>query len=202
MIKLSILIPTLADREVLVKKLLANLSSQTGIVNYLLFESVYQMREGRNDLIQILSLTDNKEMSIGEKRNKLLQAAGGECVCFIDDDDEVSENYISLLLEAVDSGCDCASLKGMYSVDGVDDGIFEHSLKYNEWSTTNNEIKYERYPTPLNMIKASIAKQFTFPDITHGEDHAWSKELHESGLLKTEYYIDEVIYFYRYFSKK
>jgi len=126
----------------------------------------------------------------------------GEYVCFIDDDDSVSENYIEWLLEAIESGCDCASLRGVITTNGGSPEIFEHSLKYPKWRTTNNPIKYERGINHLNLVKASIAKQFKFPEINHGEDHDWATQLQKSGLLKTEFYIPDVIYFYKYLSNK
>jgi glycosyltransferase involved in cell wall biosynthesis len=147
-------------------------------------------------------LTDNSIKSIGEKRNALLQGASGEYVCFIDDDDWITANYIEHLMTAVESGADCASLMGLYSVDGKTDGVFEHSLKYEKWQTTNNQVKYERYPNHLNLIRSSIAKQFRFPKINFAEDHDWSTQIHKSGLIKTEHHIPEIIYFYRFISNK
>lgn len=151
--------------------------------------------------IQILC-DDNEFNNIGEKRNRLLSKAIGEYVCFIDDDDQISSSYIDLVMKGIKENADCSSLKGIYSVDGIEDGTFEHSIKYNEWKTTTNEIKYERYPNHLNCIKASIAKQFKFPEKNFGEDHDWSKQLHESGLLKTEHYIKQPIYFYKKVTRK
>lgn len=176
--KLSILIPTLRSREDSFLRLMKVLLPQIN-----------------NLPIEVISYPD-EPMTVGAKRNKLLNDAYGDYVSFIDDDDMIAPNYIKLLMEAIESGSDCASLKGEYSVNGVFDGIFEHSLKYKDWKTTTNQIKYERYPNHLNMIRASIAKQFKFPEINHGEDHDWSKQIHESGLLKTEFYIPEVLYYY------
>lgn len=183
---LSILIPTIKRHESFVIKLRKELYSQ--MIPY-------------SDRVEIIC-DNNENDSTGKKRNRLLQIADGDYVSFFDSDDWPSKNYVQLLMGAVETGCDCASLKGVYSVDGVEDGIFEHSIKYSEWKTTSNEIKYERFPTPLNLIRSEIAKKFKFPDISFGEDHHWSKQIHDSGLLKTEHYIPEVIYYYNYISKK
>lgn len=202
MIKLSILIPTIVGREDALSRLLNSIDSNgeltnSGLIGYGLNVIVYGG-------VQYVLWKDNREMSVGEKRNKLLEKAAGEYVAFIDDDDIVSENYVKLLLDAAETDCDCANLKGLYSVNGVNDGIFEHSIRYEKWRTNLNglEVKYERFPTPLNMIKSSIAKQFKFPEKNHGEDHDWSKQIHESSLLKTEHYIPEIIYYYKYISNK
>lgn len=186
MVKLSILIPTIKRHESFFNELKAELEFQS--IPY----------DGQVEII-----SDNSEIdSIGEKRNRLLERVKGGWVVFFDADDKPSENYIEWMMKAIEFGCDCASLKGVYSVDGVVDGIFEHSLKYQEWKTTENEIKYERFQNHLNLIRTSTARQFKFPEKNHGEDFDWSTALHKSGLLKTEYYIPDVIYYYNYQTNK
>ena len=183
---LSILIPTLIERKSILKVLTVELNRQ------------------RKDLpVQLLILADNGEATIGEKRNRLLQEAKGIYVCFIDDDDSVSPDYIETLLTGIETNPDCISLRGEITIDGGKPEIFEHSLKYNKWETKDGAaIKYLRNPNHLNCIRASIAKQFTFPDKSHGEDHTWSIKINASWLLKTEYYTDRVLYYYKYTSKK
>lgn len=146
---------------------------------------------------------DSGNRSIGAKRNSLLERASGEYLCFIDDDDWISPNYIDWLILGIGSNSDCCSLKGLYTVNGKQDGIFEHSLKYNEWrNDLLGEVKYERYPNHLNCIRSAIAKQFRFPDKNFGEDYDWSAQVHESGMIKTEFYIPDTIYYYKYVSNK
>jgi glycosyltransferase involved in cell wall biosynthesis len=169
-----------------------------------LFSSLQEQSKPYINEVEILVESDNGEKSIGAKRNELLERATGEYVCFIDDDDEVSPSYIQLLRQAVESGKDCASLKGLMTWDGINPEVFEHSLKYKEWRTNpgSAEIKHERYPNHLSLIRSSVAKQFKFPNKNWSEDHDWSKQIHESGLLKTEYYIPEILYYYKYITNK
>ena len=56
--------------------------------------------------VQILSICDSKEISVGKKRNILLKESIGKYVCFIDDDDIVSPNYLIKLLEGINSNAD------------------------------------------------------------------------------------------------
>lgn len=148
--------------------------------------------------------------SIGEKRNKAMEQANGDYVCFFDDDDFPTPHYIDFLMNATEYDPDCASLKGLITWDGKKAEIFEHSIKYNAYKTNGAtdknfilyNITYERYPNHLNMIKSSIAKQFKFPETNHGEDTDWATQIHKSGLLKNEFYIPQIIYNYRYNSKK
>ena len=87
-------------------------------------------------------------------------------------------------------------------MDGQMPKYFEHSIKYNEYNTTQNFITYERYPNHLNVIKREIAVQFKFPEINFGEDTDWATQINKSGLLKKETYIDQVLYYYNYISNK
>ena len=198
---LSVLIPTTIKRREFLNSLLNQLRGQIGGIitqtNSMLITTYTSYQSG----IEIL--VDHTERDrIGTKRNRLLANARGKYVCFVDDDDRVSPDYISTILEGIATDPDCLSLRGIMTVDGKNPEVFEHSIKYSEWKTTNNEVKYERMPNHLNVIRASIAKQIKFPEINYGEDHKWSIALHESGLLKTEWYTDKVLYFYDYRSNK
>ncbi len=84
-IKLSILILSLPSRIHFLKQLLDKLEQQIG---------------DRED-VEILSITDNKSFSISEKRNILLLLARGTHLTWIDDDDDISELYISTLTETI-----------------------------------------------------------------------------------------------------
>ena len=85
----------------------------------------------------------------------------------------------------------------------MDGKIFEHSIDYKEYKTNppTFAITYERYPNHLNVIKTDIAKQFKFPEISFGEDTSFATQVFKSGLLKTEGYIGDVIYHYKYKTK-
>lgn len=191
--KLSILIPSLESRAEPFLKLYDEFMRQCGD------------RYGTE--VQILSCVDSGGLNIGAKRNILLDKAEGEYLCFFDDDDEPSRDYTNLVLEGCKSGADAVSLRGIITIDGSVDhpesGIFEHSIKYDQYRTNHTGVpKYERYHNHLNAIKSSIAKQFRFPEISHGEDTDWATQIKNAGLIKTEHYIDKVIYHYKYVTSK
>ena len=182
--KLSILIPTLENRKLQLHSLL---------------EDLYQQKD---ESIELIPFMDAGEMSIGDKRNWLLDVAKGDFLCFIDDDDKISPQYIATLLKGIKTNPDAISLRGVITIDGGNKEVFEHSIKYDRWVTTNNPIKYERYTNHLNCIRSSIAKQMTFPSSNFGEDHDYSNQLKASGLIKTEHYTDDILYYYNYISNK
>ena len=172
------------------------------MLSYLLNQFNSQINEF-NAPCEILLEIDNGELTKGEKRNRLLDRATGDYCAFFDDDDDPSNNYIKLILDAIESNPDCCSLVGEITTNGLNPEIFEHSIVYTKWETVpNDKIKYRRMPNHLNAIKTSIAKQIKFPEINHGEDLEWSKTLMESGLLKTEVKIPETIYYYKYVTLK
>jgi glycosyltransferase involved in cell wall biosynthesis len=158
-----------------------------------------QLHDQICDEVEIISW-NAVQPSIGGKRNALLTWARGKYVAMIDDDDRVSDNYIDLLMEGIKKDVDCCSLKGIITFDGERPKEFWHYLGCETYHETPEA--YHRFPNHLNCIRASIAKQFKFPEISHGEDTDWATQLKRSGLLKTEHRIDEVIYFYNYKSKK
>lgn len=188
--KISLLICHLEKRKALLDRLFKILDVQIGV-----------FPEGT---VQLL-INPNEEDSIGKKRNDLLQSATGDYVSFIDDDDRVSIYYLPHIYYGILKGVDCCSLLGEITEDGKNPQLFEHSIKYKEYKTNTiigNRIKYERFPNHLNCIKSSIAKQFKFPEKNHGEDTDWATQIFKSGLIKTEHYIPEIIYYYDYRSKK
>lgn len=168
----------------------------------------YTMTGGRawSDEMPVDFIWDNRDkISIGEKRNALIAQAvkfqhEPGYVAFVDDDDRVPNRYVPLLLEGIATDPDCCSLRGIITDDGTNARKFIHSLKYDSWFEKDGI--YYRPPNHLNCIRTSIASQFKFPETSHGEDKDWSMQLQKSGLLRTEFEIKEVLYYYEYRSKK
>lgn len=182
--KLSILIPTLPIRE--------KLSS-------VLFLKLKEQKKAFPEQIEILT-NDNTSISIGAKRQLMLQAARGEYLCFIDDDDRIVDNYIELVMAGIATNPDCCSLNGIMTTDGKNPKPFKHSIDYD--SMYERDGVYYRPPNHLNTVRASIAKQMKFPDWERSEDSNYCFQLRDSGLVKVEYKIEPTLYFYDYVSDK
>lgn len=189
--KLSILIPTLPTRIEFRKRLIDMLtSSMYG----------YTLTMGDNEQDIELITDDTTGITIGAKRNKMLQAATGEYICFIDDDDRIADNYIDLVMAGIARNPDCCSLNGIITTDGKDPKPFKHSIDYD--SIYERDGIYYRPPNHLNTVRASIAKQMVFPDWQRSEDSNYCFQLQTSGMLKVEYKIEPVLYYYDYVSDK
>lgn len=138
------------------------------------------------------------EYNIGTKRNKLLQQAKGEYVVFIDDDDHVSDNYVSLILEACKTGVDCIGINGKITTNGDNPHTWRISKQYGSWF--ENFGVYYRTPNHISPVRRELALQAGFPEISFGEDAEYSRRL--LPLLKNETIITQPIYHYDYHTSK
>lgn len=199
MILLSLLIPTTPDRAPLFNKLKESLVRQAALIGAIDQVSIHVLETPKWDKSKPV-----REHSIGYKRNKLLKEADGLYLSFIDSDDRVASDYVELTLEGIDQGPDCCSLNGIITEDGKNPLRFQHSIRHNAYVTCpeSEPIRYLRFANHLNCIRADIAKQFQFPETMHGEDTSFATQIHNSRLLKTEYDIPEILYYYDFISKK
>jgi hypothetical protein len=150
----------------------------------------------KNTDLRIQVLFDSRtDISIGKKRNDLLNRATGNYVAFIDDDDKITPDYFKVVKEAIESGdYDSISLIGRYYINNVYQRTFYHSIKYDEWF--DDKDGYYRPPNHLNPIKNLIVRQIMFSDMSHGEDKDFSMRLKEKELIKSEYVHDNIQYLY------
>lgn len=203
--KLSILICTTHNRHGFLNKLFIELEKQLPQKD--IKQSFISGRVNNTHLsvitygdIEVLVCDDNGYYSIGSKRNTLLEWAKGDYLCFFDDDDLPGETYIEEMMNAINGGYDCCELIGEITIDGEHPKLFKHFLGCEKYDEIDGV--YVRYPNHLNCIKSDIAKQFKFPDFSHGEDTDWATQIHKSGLLKTMYPVNKIIYHYKYRSIK
>lgn len=150
--------------------------------------------------VEVLFLKDAGEVAIGIKRNALMLKASGKYIAFIDDDDYVSSDYISEVMEGIEKDVDCCSLVGEITTNGDDPRMFVHSMDYVEYATRGNV--YYRPPNHLNVIKRDLVKSLRFLATNHGEDTDWAMQICRRGILKSEHKIKKTIYFYDFWSQK
>lgn len=183
--KLSILICSLTKRKALLERLLSTLCPQ--------------VNKYEKD-IEVLIREDNGQIPIGQKRNQLISEAKGQFICFIDDDDLVSDDYIEQIMNALKGDPDVVGIIGVMTTNGRNCKTFIHSLQYDHWFEKDGI--YYRNNNHLNPVKIEYARQCRFPEINKGEDHDYSKQLYELLKGKKEIYIDNPIYFYDFRSSK
>lgn len=206
MTALSILIPTTPDRSPFIIKLKQQFKEQLGAV--ILQESIpfeeghssYLMKDYYKD-VEVVYYWDQKQATIGRKRNFLKSVAQSKYLTYIDSDDRIGPNYFKHAFAGIEKDVDACGLTGIITEDGQNPKKFVHSMKYDSWYEKDGV--YYRNNNHLNVVKTSIARQMKFPEINSGEDHDYSKQLLASGLIKTEYWDEnEILYYYDYVSKK
>jgi hypothetical protein len=184
---LSILICTVPKRKTQLEWLLGYLWSQ-----------IYAHR---SPLEAEILVDDREELTVGEKRQALLERAKGHYIAFIDDDDAVAHDYVARLVGALsgDPEADCASLVGVMTTNGAKPEIFKHSISYDGWYTRAG-VHY-RTPNHLSAVRRTLALEVGFISKDVGEDHDYSKRLRP--LLKRETSTGEApLYFYFYNPKQ
>lgn len=150
--------------------------------------------------VEIVSLCDNKEISIGSKRQKLLEMAQGRHVVMIDDDDEITEDYVSSIVAGLSGDPDCVGFQ--IECHGMPGKLANVSNKYRDWAENEDGFDYVRTPYYKVPIRLQFCRQIGFSDMRWREDHDFSKRLKDSGLVKSEFYIPRVLYKYRYSNKE
>jgi hypothetical protein len=184
--KLSILIPTVTGREEKLQRLRDILIPQMEAIN----------KEA--EIVEIIIAKDNKEISIGRKRHKLIEQAKGEYIVFVDDDDTVSSDYINQILKNL--GADAIGFLIDCYYDGEYTGRAKASRVYNNWAENVDGFRYVRNIYHKTPHLRSLALQTGFKDLRFGEDYEYCMRL--ASLIKTENFIDQVLYFYQYSSKE
>lgn len=142
---------------------------------------------------------DNRETSIGNKREWLLEGALGKYMSFIDDDDDILDEYIEDLVETIRGEYPVMRLRGQISP-----YTFTHSIENKLNANMARGSEFLRPPNHLNPMMTDVAKMVHFKDAVRGEDLEWTIRLARSGFLTREYYSDKnrIHYVYNMGSRK
>jgi glycosyltransferase involved in cell wall biosynthesis len=177
---LSILIPTLPLRIDSYASLIKNISNQI-------------KKNNLEDKVQILTFLDTKELSVGEKRNILLRSSIGKYICFIDDDDIISEDYLQEIFNAIPHDADCITFLGEYIEQGFKKDFVISTMNRDNYNEPNC---FYRLPNHLCPVKREIALSSLFSNKNYGEDSDYASKINK--YIKTEYHIRKKLYFYMY----
>lgn len=175
-IQLSILIPTLPVRLQSLSRMLFQLHQQT---------------HERFD-VEILTLLDNRKRTTGQKRNDLISLAKGTWIAFVDDDDRISDQYVTKILESIAKNSDADVLTFEVIVNGH--GPPKITRFDVHFSHENHGPFYKRKPNHIMVWKRAIASSIPFQNRSYGEDTSWAEAM--APKVKKQAHIGEVLYFY------
>lgn len=178
------------DLSVLILTLPTRIDSYARLIKSLNIQVIQNNLMGR---VQILSLCDTKEISVGEKRNILLNKSCGRYVCFIDDDDVVAPDYLIKLINAISSNSDVITFCGDYVENTV---VTPFSISMVHSGNFNRPNIFYRLPNHLCPVKREIALSCQFTDKNFGEDSDYAERINK--YIKNEFHIQDKLYFYMY----
>lgn len=143
--------------------------------------------------VEHLVLLDNKRRTVGEKRDALLRAAKGAYVAFVDDDDDVSHDYVIELLRAAAERPDVITFRQAAVVNGQS-AVIEFRLgNPNEPFRPGETVK--RNAWHVCAWRRSLAVCSHFPASSYGEDWAFAAPLCSLPELK-EVHVPKTLHFY------
>lgn len=184
---LSILIPTIIGREEQCHKLLGKLNKQ--------------LKDAKIETeVELLIQCDNRQMSIGSKRQLLVNNANGEYIVFIDDDDDIPIDYCTTILDELkrNKDIDCIGFLQSCTFNNSEPVIASLSNRWDDWGEHVGGYRYVRTPFFPTPIRREIVRQVGYSDLRFGEDHDFARRLKSAGLIKKEVFLEKIMYYYQY----
>ena len=200
---LSICIPSIPSRiRMSLEPLFSRLMAQVG---------------NRKD-VEIISVLDNKMMSIAKKRKHLLDIASGRYCTFLDDDDDFAPTYIEDVTNAIRGydGVDVVCYDQQAFIEGVEYLISTDLKHLKKPCDPSTELTFEQLPpTPRDASgrlvpcrrppwiwcawKTELIRSIDFGNSSFGEDGFFV--VNAVGKAKLQYKIDKPLHIYRWSSK-
>lgn len=148
----------------------------------ILFEHIQSMIWDRQ--IEVLMLTDNKQRSIGAKREALKNISNGEYFMFVDDDDSLYS--LKEIYDACQNDVDVITFKSKcLNSDGstfiVTAGL-GNEVEHN--TADGRYLDCKRPPFPQSAWN-KIFKSVPFPDTSYGEDWGWVEQALKTARIET-----------------
>lgn len=186
--KLSILTPTIPSR------LFAD-----GSGNEYSYNAIHRLSnridEQISDLhVEHLIFCDNKRRSIGAKRQALADIARGEYIAFVDDDDDISDDYVASLLAATQTGADVITFRQRAIYNGRESEIV-FGINNPEEQFNDNGITL-RAPWHVCAWKRELVAGCLFGESNYKEDLVWCHQARRR--IRTAHHINKVLHTYRH----
>ena len=183
---LTIMLPTTIDRREQFAKLLEEIKRQIVANKY-------------EDIVEVVINEDNKEISIGKKRQELLEASSGKWVVGIDSDDWIAEDYLHDIVMALKNNPQIDHVGFLEDCDiNGEKSLSIFSIRHKHWAENFDGYDHIRCANPKSVILREKALMVGFEDSRFGEDRIFSEAV--TSLLTSEIFIEKSLYLYRHIS--
>lgn len=186
---LSILICSVPERESMLARILKKLEDQKTPIRQL-----HQALGQFEFLVNSGARFTSGGMSIGAKRQSLLDQSKGLYVCYLDDDEDISPDYLETILRLCYEWPDVGTFRSLAKLSNSW-ALVDMRLGNPQEQISPDRITL-RPPWHVCPVKAELAKQFRFDNSNYGEDWDWFGQV--LSLCKTEAHTDRIIHNYNH----
>lgn len=144
--------------------------------------------------VEHLVLFDNRARTIGAKRQALVDIARGQYLAFVDDDDDVSPDYVASLLRAAETGADCITFRQRAIYNGLESEV-HFGINNQDGPFAPGGITL-RAPWHVCAWKRDRVAGCLFSESNYGEDLIWCQQARRR--IRTGHHIDRVLHTYRH----
>lgn len=155
-----------------------------------------QIKEnGLEKKVEHLILIDNKIRTVGRKRDNLIQSAVGQFVAFVDDDDDISNDYVLQLTNAIkeNPNVDVITFKQNCFIENYPKSVAVFGLQNENESYVPGTI-FKRKPYHVCAWNKKLAQKYRVPSNNISEDAGWVSQMWKDA--KTEHFIDKALHAY------
>jgi hypothetical protein len=189
---LSILTPGIPERDHLRIELLIKVRRQ-----WIALENTHPTLGTIEMIIDDSKSFLNGGLSIGKKRESLVQRATGKFICFLDEDEDIAPNYVETLVRLCQSDADVITFRSFAKTDFYWSVIEMRLGNPNEEATPDRIVK--RNAWHICPVKSEYAKLYPFEDTNYSEDWNWMEKVLTH--CKTEAHTDQILHCYQHSSK-
>lgn len=190
MIILSVLIPTIPERAVRFTNLYNELHRQLEYIQ------TFHASLGH---VEILVNAEKKYLdggpSIGEKREELVRRAEGKYLCFCDDDETVSPNYLETLVRLCQTNVDVVTFRAMVKLKTFW-ALVEMRFEYKNNDQISPDFTVRRPPWHMCPVKSVYAKLQQFKHVNDAEDFEWMNRVLE--MCTSSVFTDRILFQYNH----
>jgi glycosyltransferase involved in cell wall biosynthesis len=184
--KLSILTPTIPERCYQSERFEA--FSDAGNLAYKIENQIGSLP------VEHLLLCDNKSRSIGAKRQALLDIARGQYIAFVDDDDDISNDYVQAILAGIATGADVITFHQRAIYNGLESEVHFNAANHDEPFTPGRITK--RAPWHVCAWRRDLVAECVFGESNYGEDLVWARQARRR--IRTAHHIPRILHTYRH----